>query len=1194
MKPFYFFMLLFSIGQTPLFAQTNEPVRCNSVEYNQLLQEQHPQLPSVEEFEKWFAPQVKAYKAAHADNKSSDLITVPIIFHIIHDNEEVGVGANLARALVDAQIEQLNHDFRKTAGTSGDNAFPQGADTEIEFCPAVVDEQGNLLAEPGINRINALDMGWSSAQYCVGVGPILVTDYIDNTVKPESIWDPNQYFNIWSLEMSCGLLGYAQFPFNSGLEGMESADNVAETDGVVLLASSIASSTMPVSGNYNEGRTATHEIGHSFGLRHIWGDGDCSADDFCDDTPNAGGSTSGCPTGQDTCTDDADPDMIENYMDYSYDACMNTFTFDQKARMQTVMQDGLCPRRWQLKYSGACTGFPSFELSINPTKVIYEGNGCGMTDFIFDVTPRFAPPGEVLVNLSITGTVDAQDYILSGATLSDNTLTFNDATPQTITLSIVQDGVAEMDETLTLIIDEVIGSGLLGAQSSHTLTIKNDDFTPATSGSIKALQTIWTEDWESGDFSADWTVTNGTVPVVGGNVWAVNTDCPDNNISSNTAKIMNEALLGLSTSCGYSSVGSDADIMRSVDATGFENLTVSFDWVCAGEAVSGTIYDYGVFEYDNNGVWEEIAQLANSANITSSTFNLPAALNGTTFDIRWRWHNDSSTENLPALSVDNIVVEGEVNVLDLYQATATIENTTDNYNEFSLGTQQTVHYYDTASGDLMASIATTDADYGCTRVAIDRAGNGATTFGSGTAEVTPKTFIVTPTNNITDQNYSITLYYTEAEVNDFLSANTDGITTAEELTMIKTAGAISSSDGTDTEVASASAVSVTRFGDDYAFTASFTSGFSGFTIGNFTTDCTDMGDDDMDGTLNCNDGCPDNKDKIAPGVCGCDTLDTDSDQDGTPNCNDLCPQNGDKIEPGVCGCDTADTDTDQDGTPDCNDLCPNDGDRIEPSECGCNPEASELADDDNDGVANCNDVCNGEDDSVDTDKDGTPDCLDVCPNNPTKSANEGVCGCDTNDEDLDRDGTIDCVQEDALAVELINLTAKAQSSVIIVSWQTTSEIGAASFIIQRSVNQRDYINVGEVAAIGTSSLINNYEWIDEKAVAGTRYYYRLEKIATDGAKAFSSVVTARLEQDNVFAVNMQPNPTSDKVFVNISTPSTTTHISILTPTGQLLKQTTIENITDNFELNLHTLPNGVYLVKISNGTQSVTQKVIKL
>ncbi len=82
-------------------------------------------------------------------------------------------------------------------------------------------------------------------------------------------------------------------------------------------------------------------------------------------------------------------------------------------------------------------------------------------------------------------------------------------------------------------------------------------------------------------------------------------------------------------------------------------------------------------------------------------------------------------------------------------------------------------------------------------------------------------------------------------------------------------------------------------------------------------------DRDADGVLNEQDGCPDDRKKIAVGFCGCGFQETDSDLDGTPNCVDQCPLNPIKTVAGACGCSVAETDSDGDGVPDCIDVCGN-------------------------------------------------------------------------------------------------------------------------------------------------------------------------------------------------------------------------------------------------------------------------------
>jgi hypothetical protein len=102
----------------------------------------------------------------------------------------------------------------------------------------------------------------------------------------------------------------------------------------------------------------------------------------------------------------------------------------------------------------------------------------------------------------------------------------------------------------------------------------------------------------------------------------------------------------------------------------------------------------------------------------------------------------------------------------------------------------------------------------------------------------------------------------------------------------------------------------------------------------------------MDGTVDCNDGCPNDPNKIQPGMCGCGVPDVDSDMDGTADCNDGCPNDPNKIQPGICGCGASDMDSDMDGTPNCNDGCPSDPLKTSPGVCGCgNPEPGSQCND---------------------------------------------------------------------------------------------------------------------------------------------------------------------------------------------------------------------------------------------------------
>lgn len=323
-----------------------EPPRtCATMEQDSINKIRFPQRSTLDDFEESIQRKVREIQGRTKSSGRTQalLMTIPIVVHVVHNGEPVGSGMNISKAQIQAQIEVLNEDFRKKAGTPGFNNSPVGADIEIEFCLSPVDQNGVTLSEPGIHRYNGNKSSWTR-------------DEIEGSLKSSTIWNPNLFYNIWTVKFggtSSNLLGYAQFPDQSGLSGLNETGGPASTDGVVVQYTSFGSTdkgSFPImQPPYNKGRTLSHETGHWLGLRHIWGDGNC-ADDFVSDTPPAASASSGCQVGRFSC---GATNMVENYMDYSNDACMNIFTLGQKARIQAVME--LSPRRKSLVAANLCS-----------------------------------------------------------------------------------------------------------------------------------------------------------------------------------------------------------------------------------------------------------------------------------------------------------------------------------------------------------------------------------------------------------------------------------------------------------------------------------------------------------------------------------------------------------------------------------------------------------------------------------------------------------------------------------------------------------------------------------------------------------------------------------------------------------------------------------------------------------------------
>jgi Pregnancy-associated plasma protein-A len=104
-------------------------------------------------------------------------------------------------------------------------------------------------------------------------------------------------------------------------------------DGVVIDWESMLHTSTKYEGQYDLGKTLTHEVGHWVNLEHTFYGGCNHWGDYVEDTPPELTPTSGCPAGKDTCSEPG-LDPIHNYMDYSYDSCYNQFTAGQTARAQ--------------------------------------------------------------------------------------------------------------------------------------------------------------------------------------------------------------------------------------------------------------------------------------------------------------------------------------------------------------------------------------------------------------------------------------------------------------------------------------------------------------------------------------------------------------------------------------------------------------------------------------------------------------------------------------------------------------------------------------------------------------------------------------------------------------------------------------------------------------------------------------------
>jgi hypothetical protein len=240
-------------------------------------------VPKTDPVSKWVARHPALAKQANKLTKA----TIPVAFHVITRGDTYDDG-NIPDSQIHAQIDVLNQSY---AGRTG------GARTPFRFKLVSIDRTEN----PGWFNLGPGTGGERAMKEALRVGGA-------NTL------------NIYSAKLTQFLLGWATFPW--------SYDSQPAMDGVVVLYSSLPGGT---AAPYNEGDTATHEIGHWLGLYHTFQGGCTPPGDMVDDTPYEASPAFGCPVGRDTCSAPG-LDPTENFMDYTDDPCMYAFTAGQSAR----------------------------------------------------------------------------------------------------------------------------------------------------------------------------------------------------------------------------------------------------------------------------------------------------------------------------------------------------------------------------------------------------------------------------------------------------------------------------------------------------------------------------------------------------------------------------------------------------------------------------------------------------------------------------------------------------------------------------------------------------------------------------------------------------------------------------------------------------------------------------------------------
>lgn len=190
----------------------------------------------------------------------------------------------------------------------------------------------------------------------------------------------------------------------------------------------------------------------------------------------------------------------------------------------------------------------------------------------------------------------------------------------------------------------------------------------------------------------------------------------------------------------------------------------------------------------------------------------------------------------------------------------------------------------------------------------------------------------------------------------------------------------------------------------------------------------------------------------------------------------------------------------------------------------------------------------------------------------------------------------DTVITGVLAITLMNFTAQHQNKIVKLNWQTTNQIDASSFNIQRSTDGVNFTDIGKVYSINNGSFLNNYSFTDSlfnMAIQQASIYYRLQEVDKNNSIIYGKIILLKL-LNNSFEFQIYPNPMKDFLHLQFWNLQTSALINIFNINGQRVFSRQFNRISNGeLQLDVSNLPAGLYIMQIQANEQSKKQKIIK-
>ena len=184
---------------------------------------------------------------------------------------------------------------------------------------------------------------------------------------------------------------------------------------------------------------------------------------------------------------------------------------------------------------------------------------------------------------------------------------------------------------------------------------------------------------------------------------------------------------------------------------------------------------------------------------------------------------------------------------------------------------------------------------------------------------------------------------------------------------------------------------------------------------------------------------------------------------------------------------------------------------------------------------------------------------------------------------------------DILPVELTSFTAASFGNNVSLNWSTATEINNSGFEVERKAVNAEWTNIGFVQGNGTTTLAQQYSYVDKNVSAGS-YNYRLKQIDFDGTFTYSPVAEVEVSAPVNFELAQNyPNPFNPGTTIQFSLPISS---NVLLRVYNLLGQE-VATLLDGFrEAGVHfinfdavNLNSGLYIYKIEAEGFTSTKKM---